>query len=163
MQFLCLTSFVTVKLLLTLAYSLKGGFFTILNSMKSLWDPFQTSLCFPPRRAGNVSEPAQCLTNVSQSGRKKGRESTSHRRRVAEKNELAWTPHVQRDRLPGIRFFSAGAHLSCRLAVMQEAAGVLKEGFLVKRVGAAAAPWGLMISKGGNSPWEGTWWSQGSW
>lgn len=56
---------------------------------------------------------------------------------------------MQRDRLPGLGRFVVGAQLSCLLATMQEAAGVLKEGFLVKRV-SAPVPFRVDLLKRGS-------------
>lgn len=47
---------------------------------------------------------------------------------------------MHRDRLPGLGRFSAGAPLCSLPATMEEEAGVLKEGFLVKRVSAPLPP-----------------------
>lgn len=66
--------------------------FALLNSLKFFEDPFRYPFVLLPPRAGNVSEPARCLTNVSQVGgrkKKQGRESASHWRRGAKKNDLS--------------------------------------------------------------------------
>lgn len=55
---------------------------------------------------------------------------------------------MQRDTLPGLGHFSAGALRSFMLATMQEAAGVLKEGFLVKRVSVSVPFRGDLLQRG---------------
>lgn len=58
---------------------------------------------------------------------------------------------MQRDRLPGLRQFSAGGLLFSLLAMMEEEAGVLKEGFLVKRVSALVPLRAALLKRGSSS------------